>query len=170
MKRSATISPCGTYRFDLMREIEEDDAPSYVLAGTCAFLLNNPSVADADREDNTSRRGIGYTIGWGYARMIFANSNPYRSTNPRYARIPPEDVLAENDRHLVRIAKAAEIVVCAWGDKVNPTLARRAIEVVSSHAPLYYLALSERRIPRHPLMLKKTLRPILWTECLKRVS
>jgi hypothetical protein len=164
VRRAATISACGLYRFTLDRNIEPDDAPSFVLAGTCAFLLNNPSVADGMVDDPTVIRGIGYTIAWGYARMIFVNANPWRATDPKLARVPPEDVLAQNDELLRKIARDAELVVCGWGDNGDPTLTKRALDNVVPFAPVYHLGLTKKHNPRHPLYLKKTERPRLWLE------
>jgi hypothetical protein len=50
---SAVISPCGRYRYRL-------DRPLSARGPTIAFLLHNPSTADAENEDPTSRRGIGF--------------------------------------------------------------------------------------------------------------
>lgn len=168
MIRSAIVSPCGRYRFELRREFEAED--SVCLADSCAFILNNPSVADAEQEDPTSRRGIDYTSRWGYATMIFANTNPFRSTNPRLAQIPSENVLLENDDHLRRIAREAEIRVVAWGDKVRPALAARALRVLQEIGPIHILAFSKGGIPRHPLMLRKSLQPQLWRASIPQSS
>lgn len=163
MIRSATISQCGCYRFDLVREFEPgDELYTPQLDGTCAVVLNNPSIADAQQEDPTSRRGIGYTAFWGYRRLCFGNGNPFRSTNPKLARIPPEEVLLENDKHLRRIAREASVVVAAWGDKANPQLAARALRVLREVAPVYALAFSKAGVPRHPLYLLGSLQPQLW--------
>lgn len=162
MIRSATISPCGLYRFDLVRSVEVENANARRLAGEVVFVLNNPSKADGLTEDPTSRRGIGYMLAWGFARMTFVNTNPYRSTDPRSARMPPEEALECNDAYLRESALRARLVVVAWGDKVNAALASRAVAVLRGIVPLYALDLSKRGIPRHPLMLKKSLRPFLW--------
>lgn len=162
MNRSATISPCGLYRFDLVRSVEAENAKALRLAGEVVFVLNNPSKADGLTEDPTSRRGIGYMQAWGFSRMTFVNTNPHRSTDPRSARVPSEGVLECNDAYIREAALRASLIVAAWGDKVNTALASRAVGVLRGLAPLYALDLSKRGIPRHPLMLKKSLRPFLW--------
>lgn len=70
---SAVISPCGRYRYRL-------DRPLSARGPTIAFLLHNPSTADAENEDPTSRRGIGFAKLWNAGRMVFANPFAGRAT------------------------------------------------------------------------------------------
>ena len=79
------------------------------------FVLNNPSTAGAMVDDPTVRRAWGFTQSWGFHRMCFVNINPHRGTDPKFARIPEEEILAENDTHLRFAAAEASLVVCAWG-------------------------------------------------------
>lgn len=157
MKRSAVISPCGLYRYSLTREEGAMFASKTVL-----FVLNNPSAADADIDDPTVRRGWGYARAWGCNKMIFANTNPFRSTDPALAIVPPEEVLAENDTHLRFATYEADLVILAWGTKARPALASRALSVLHCQMPVHVLALSKDGIPKHPLYLKADLRPILF--------
>ena len=126
------------------------------------FVLNNPSKADAKIDDPTVRRGWAFTRAWDYHRMIFANVNPYRSTDPKSALIPPENILAENDTHLRFAAAEADLIICAWGTKANPQLAARAFRVLYLQKPLHVIELSKDGIPKHPLYLKRDMQPIRW--------
>lgn len=165
MIRSAIISPCGTYRFELFREFEPEE--SVCLADSCMFALNNPSTADGQSEDATSRRGKGYCASWGYRRYYFGNTNPWRSTDPSLARMPPEDVLLENDEHLRRMARESSVVVAAWGGDANPLLASRALRVLLEVGPVHALAYTKAGVPRHPLYLKSELTPQLWRPAMR---
>src|SRR5262245_5102192 len=79
------------------------------------FLLLNPSTAAAKVDDPTTRRGIGFAPPWRFADLVVTNPFALRSTDPR-APIPADDPIGlENDVHVVRQAKAARLVVCAWG-------------------------------------------------------
>jgi hypothetical protein len=160
--RSAVLSPCGKYRYCLMREFEAQE--SLVVSETSAlFVLNNPSIADASIDDPTSRRGTGFTASWGYRRYHFANSNPWRSTDPKLAGIPPEDILLENDAWLRRLASEAAVIIAAWGGKANKPLAARALAVLTSVADVHALELSkDGTSPKHILYLKGSLQPALW--------
>ena len=157
MFKDAVISDCTIFRYRLLREF--DDA---LLSGTALFVLNNPSVADANIDDATARRGMGYTKDWGYSHMWFGNTNPYRSTDPSLAEIPPEPVLAINDQHLRDMAREADIVIAAWGADANRELSIRAINVIREVADIYALAFTKKGIPRHILYLKKDLKPQLY--------
>ena len=57
---SAVLSPCGQYRFRLERTISME-GPVY------AFFGINPSTADANLDDATVRKWIGFCKRWGAA-------------------------------------------------------------------------------------------------------
>jgi hypothetical protein len=147
MIRSAILSPCGKYRYSLTREDESlfDSEKRHVV-----FVLNNPSTADAESEDHTSRKGWAYTVSWGYRRMSFVNTNPYRSTDPSMARIPPENILSENDTHLRFAVASSDLVICAWGADADPILAKRALTVLRFQKTLHVLKLTKAGIPWNP--------------------
>lgn len=169
MIRTATISGCETYRYQLMREFEPEDLICG-LQGTVLFVLNNPSTADGRKEDPTSRRGNGFTASWGKRRHYFGNCNPWRSTDPKLAQIPPEQILLENDEWLRLMACQADITVAAWGGKANPMLADRALRVLIEVTDVHYLALTNDGAPKHILYLKGDLRPQLWRRAVWRTS
>lgn len=159
MKRSARISDCQRYRMELIRERE----PATGRLGTVTFLLNNPSTADALVDDPTVRRGVGYMETWEFNRLRFLNTNPARATKPSNAWMPPEHVLALNDQYIRIAAADSAMIVLAWGDKVNPQLARRAYNVLRDEGvAVWVLGLTNGGIPRHPLYLKKDLLPTPW--------
>lgn len=162
MIRSAVISPCGTHRFQLLREFEIEDTERSIGGTSVLFVLNNPSTADGKSEDPTSRRGKGYTDAWGHSRYYFGNTNPWRSTDPRLARVPPEDVLTENDLWLREMASEASLTIAAWGGKANPALADRALRVLREVTDVHYLELTNDGTPKHILYLKGDLEPKLW--------
>jgi len=51
---SAVISKCGTYRYLLTRQVSS--SPSIA-----TFIMLNPSTADAEKDDHTIRKCIGFT-------------------------------------------------------------------------------------------------------------
>jgi hypothetical protein len=161
VNRSAVISPCGKYRFSLTREEASLFNGS---KGTVLFGLTNPSTADAHTDDRTVMKGWTYTRRWGYHRMIYVNSNPYRSTDPDAAVIPPETILAENDTHIRFAAAESDLIILAYGTRANPVLAARMMGVLWSQKPLYVLELSKDGTPKHPLYLNGHLQPTLWRQ------
>lgn len=170
MKREATISDDQLYRFLLTRAVEYGcccdrclNSSIRTAQGYVLWVLCNPSIASAVVDDATERRGWGFTDSWGYGEMRFVNTNPFRSTNPRLARIPAESVLSHNDEYLRFHAKHAALVICAWGTHATPWLAERALKVVRSVAPTYHLGLTKHGLPKHPLYLSDKIRPQHWS-------
>lgn len=165
MERQAVLSDCRTYRFVLVRS----EVPLINVSdnGTVLFGLNNPSTADHNIDDATSRRGWAYAQRWGYNRMVFVNCNPWRSTQPELAFMPDEDTLAKNDQYIFHQAYYADLIVCAWGTRANRELAMRLetnlrTAALQSNKKVHVLALSEGGVPKHPLYLKGSLLPQVW--------
>lgn len=147
------------YRYILERVLETD----FDAAGAIAFVMNNPSTADAVDDDATIRRCIRFAVDLGYERLLVVNTNPMRATNPREATRPPEHILGRNDQALNAVAGDASVVVAAWGAFADPLLVRRAIAVIRWRgARLYALAETKRGHPRHPLYLARGLEPFPW--------
>lgn len=71
---SAKLSDCGTYRYELRRW--------WGTGAPVAWLMLNPSTADAKQDDPTLRRIIGFSYRWGYGGLIVVNLYPFRSSNP----------------------------------------------------------------------------------------
>ena len=161
MKRWAVISPCGKYRYILGRE---EDGELFPAANqTVVFVLNNPSVADAEIDDNTVKKCWRYAQRWEYRRMVFVNTNPWRSTDPKFAREPSDEAAAENDTYLQGAVADANLVVCAWGSKARQHLVHRAIKVIAAlDVNLCYLELAKDGSPKHPLYLPGYLEPKPW--------
>lgn len=149
---TATISPCGLYRYRLERTVGMT-GPVY------AFFGINPSTADASQDDATVRKWIGFTKKWGGSRFIVGNVFAYRSTDVKaLATIddPFGDAIGD---HTTEIINDADILVPCWGDtdKVPPKL-QFAFDVlmdalVSSGKPVMHLGLTKGGDPKHPLML-----------------
>lgn len=168
MKRHASISACGTFRVALTREHDIECVRKCCVdwrptrSGFVVFVLNNPSNADAYVDDPTVMRGWGFTRAWGYGAMMFANVNCWRSTNPALAEIPDEGILWYNDAWLRHAMQISALTVCAWGDKAEPRLARRAFEVMHPLGPLHALRVTKAGNPQHPLYLPGKLIPQIW--------
>lgn len=148
--RGAELSPCGIYRYTLTREWED---------GRCiAWLMFNPSTADATEDDATIRKCVGFSKRWGYGRMIVVNLYAVRSRDPKaVARmVNPEGPL--NNYWTREALKESRELICAWGcaqhmpgigGRINDVMAIARNEEVST------FCLGQRRDyhPRHPLML-----------------
>lgn len=127
-----------------------------------AWVLNNPSTADGKHNDPTVAKAWTFTTSWGYDSMIFVNTNPYRSTDPKAARMPSELALRANDAWLAHAMKHSQLTVCGWGDKANPELAKRALLVVHALGPVHALRITKQGNAQHPLYLPGNLTPTIW--------
>lgn len=129
--------------------------------GVCLFIGLNPSTADHRTNDPTVRRCIDYTLRWGYGVLVVCNIFALRSTDPKGLYRVEDPVGPENDRHLVQNVAEADLVVCAWGNhgKLHGR-GDRVRELIEPHADLYCFGVTGPGYPKHPLYLKKTLKPV----------
>lgn len=149
------FSPDRRYRYTLERKLgpQPTDRPPL----TVAFIMLNPSTADAEVNDPTVRRCIGYATDWGFERLLVGNLFALRATDPRELRRAKNPVGVENDAWLRRIIEASDLVICAWGS--HSLAAKRAHEFFGD-SPVRCLATTKDGHPRHPLYLRRDLTPI----------
>lgn len=158
MNRTAIISECGVYRYELRRDWNPQKP-------RVAFVMLNPSTADAEKDDPTIRRCVGFAGRWGYGGLIVVNLFAFRATDPdnlKKAQRKGFDVVgSENDTCIKEAIAEADCVVAAWGIHGGPTL--RALEV-SRFLPESTIAITTtaKGYPSHPLMLAYDLKPERW--------
>jgi len=153
MRKSAVISPCGKYRYNLSR-VWNPYLPRVV------FIMLNPSTADATHDDATIRRCISYARGWGYGSLHVVNLFAYRSREPRDLLTTLRPIGRGNTQWILKCAQSASLVICAWGTRggdrgisVLRKLEQRGIKPMC-------LGKTKRGEPKHPLYLNKDLLPI----------
>ncbi len=159
--RSAAISKDGVYRFSLNRQWGD--------RGRIVWIMLNPSTADATVDDPTIRRCIGFTRDWGFGALTVVNLFPLRATDPAELRThdEPKEILKMNLGYIESECgwSAPDHVICAWG--THGALLRRNKLVIDRltalGVTLNVLGLTEDRHPKHPLYLKKDLKPVLWS-------
>lgn len=158
---SAIISDCGFYRYRLERH-------GLSGAGAVAWIMVNPSTADAKADDPTIRRVIGFTERLGGGWAVVGNKFAYRATDVKELRTARDPKGPENDTHLEEIMRAAPIVIAAWGPlaKLPPNLRRRWRTICAiadrAGAKLMCLGTAQDGQPRHPLMLASDTPLIEW--------
>lgn len=174
MKREATLSPCGSYRYDMTRSVEagcscKRCAEFYtferaIKPGFVLWVLCNPSIADAEIDDPTERRCWGFTSSWGYSKMVMVNVNPHRSTDPKLQRVPGALIQLHNQGFLLAHPINASLIVCAWGNNAHEKTAFFAQSSLMTTVPekLHHLGLTKLGQPKHPLYLPKDTKPQLW--------
>lgn len=149
---AAVLSPCGQYRYRLDRTIAS--------TGPVAAIIGvNPSTADAEVDDQTIRKDMGFARRLGWGRIIKGNLFAHRATDIKALRRAQNPTGPENDRYLAEIMREADVVVAAWGPcaKLPPHLRGRwkAIARIADEVskPLMCWGTAQDGQPRHPLML-----------------
>src|SRR3954468_18218250 len=109
-QRGAILSDDGLYRYRLWR-IWDDLAPVMV------WVMLNPSTADADVDDPTIRKCIGFAKRHRHGGIILANLFAWRTTDPRELPRAADPVGPANDEHIRWACRAPLLatVVAGWG-------------------------------------------------------
>lgn len=150
--QSAVISPCGRYRYRLDRRWSDGPRVTWVML--------NPSTADAEVEDATSRRVQAFSRGWGFGGLTIVNLYAYRATDPAELWRTADPAGPENDAYLVEACTQSD-VVAAWGANAR---ADRIAEVLAlpGMGRLQALEVTKAGQPKHPLYLRGDLVPFPW--------
>jgi hypothetical protein len=147
--RTAEISDCGRYRWRLGRQWDPGLAHA-------TFVMLNPSTADADVDDPTIRRCIGFARAWKLGGIEVVNLFPYRATDPAdlvAARESGVDVTCKaiRDRHILRAMSGSYRLIAAWG--AHPMAAAAAPSVIALTGGWMCLGHTKAGAPRHPLYM-----------------
>ena len=160
MQREAWIEgPRRQYRYTLTRQWWDCDKPRMM-----AWIMLNPSTADANIDDRTIKKCIATGVRLGYQGIIVANLFAYRSTNPDNLDLAGDAVGPHNDKAILQVAGQAEIRVVAWGVPLSKFIADRAeaVKELLADFPLHVVGLTKDGHPRHPVRMANPLEPILW--------
>lgn len=160
MKRTARLSPCGTYRWTLGRQW--DDRPILLV---CMF---NPSDANHEIDDPTITLVCHIASHNGFGGVVVVNEIPLRSSHPDEAVYmvntwdtrcawDERDLLHHNISVIVSEVEKAGAVLLAWGalgarcsDWTDHVL--EEIETaLPANVPLYCLGRTKGGHPTHPL-------------------
>jgi hypothetical protein len=160
----ATFSPCGRYRYTLRRTT----GGLLDAHGTVAWIMLNPSTADARVDDKTICKVRGFAARWGYRDLVVVNAYAWRSTDPDglwsvdcYTAGGPTGG-EDNDAAILAACAGAERVVCAWGKNLRPD--RRAeLAHLLAGVPLWALKFNDDGSPVHPLYQPNTRTPVPFT-------
>lgn len=162
-ERTAVLSDCGTYRYRLTRRWA---------SGPCdVWVMLNPSTADAELDDPTIRRCVGFSRGWGSGSLSVVNLFALRATDPEALRRHPDPVGPDNDGYLRSTFAVARHsggrIVTAWG--AHRMAGWRAREVArlfggdwSQVHGAVHLGTTKAGAPKHPLYLRADLTPTSW--------
>ena len=153
----AKFSRCRRWRYLLWRCWD----PAKPVAN---FLMLNPSTADELKLDPSCTRARNYAERWGYGSLIVTNLFGWRATDPQEMKAVRNPVGAGNDPAILRAAREASLVVCAWGNHGEHLARARAVSGFLREAgvALHYLRMNGAGHPAHPLYLPGALEPVRW--------
>lgn len=160
VQRTAVISECGRYRYRLGRAWDHN-------APVATFIMLNPSTADANIDDPTIRRCLGYARAWGCGSLTVVNLFAWRATDPAELATADDPVGPDNDEWITVAAGNARQqrapLVAAWGANATPERIAPVLTLPGMDR-LTALALTKSGQPRHPLYLRADLTPQPWRQ------
>jgi hypothetical protein len=160
IQRHAVISQDGIYRYLLTREWE---TPLLMSAKSCslAFIMLNPSTADAEIDDPTIRRCMGFARREGYYGITVVNLFAMRATSPSSLRRALHTVGPKNDAYIARCLGCGD-VVAAWGSNFCARYRVRDVFRLLPGVVLKCLGVNKDGSPKHPLYVPKDTPLVSW--------
>ena len=152
----ARFSRCRKWRYLLWRRWADGPVAN--------FLMLNPSTADEVKLDPSCTRARLYAERWGFGALVVTNLFGWRATDPGEMKAARDPVGSLNDAAILKAAREADLVVCAWGN--HGAYLERSTQVLShlreKKVPLHALRLNGNGEPTHPLYLPASLKPNKW--------
>lgn len=155
MIKSAIISGCGLYRYELRRTWDAALPPMLM-------IMLNPSTADAERDDPTIRRCVRRAQAEGFGSLVVVNLGAFRATNPKdwMAAIDPVGPGGFKYLHqaMKEVSEREGKLVAAWGNHgAHRGLAAFLVaECAIAGFTLYCLGVTKSGAPRHPLYISRS--------------
>ena len=135
--------------------------------GTVNWIMLNPSTADDIFDDATIRKCRGFSMRWGFSRLVVTNLFTFRATAPSdlktCARNDWARAVGYADVALLEWAEKADLIVAAWG--VHGNFMGRADDVLLRVLPtvkLHCIGKTKDGFPLHPVMAAYTVEPIVF--------
>ncbi len=169
--RGADISPCGRYRYSLWRTWDESK-PAVL------FVMLNPSTADADVDDPTIRKCMGFARRWDCGTLLVWNLYGLRATDPAELDAADDPIGPGNNDALWRILQAERPpsrIVAAWGSKPNRGKYVNRERCIAAWGPLSPATLDDLSLPHaealrltkhghpwHPLYVPYSVEPVAY--------
>ena len=163
--RSATLSECGTYRYEL-RRVWNDTLPLLVVC------MLNPSIADANVDDPTVLTLIHFGKEWGYGGLLIVNLYAFRSPSPKeMLAAGPAAIGPKNERYTAAAVFYARDnggkLLAAWGNDGNDRAIWFAQWTRCKGVELICLGTTKSDAPKHPMArgvhrIPRDQRPIPW--------
>ena len=150
---SARISDDGLYRYWLRRDLRPTLSNRMNDAVTCTFIMLNPSTADAEQDDPTIWRCIGFANSLRCTRLEVVNLYGYRATDPAELHTVDDPEGPENTLHLLNALNTPGPTIAAWGALAPPDRVAKLLTMPGAEN-LHCLGINRNGSPRHPLYLR----------------
>jgi len=161
VRSRADFSPCGRWRTALERRW---DGAAFGSGGHAAFIGMNPSVADELADDPTVAGCMARARAWGFGAAVMLNIFAYRATDKQRLLDTDDPIGPGNDAAILAHARAAGLVVAAWGQPPRALRGRGAQVarlLAAAGIGLRCFAINADGSPKHPLYVRRdaVLRP-----------
>lgn len=134
----------GVYRFELRRSWDRSK-PLH------AWVMLNPSTADATTDDPTIRRCVSLSWRWGAGGIVVVNLFAFRATRPAELLTAPDPVGPGNDDAIKAAVSEATLTIAAWGAHKAAQLGGRSTAVRALLHNAKCIGFTQSGEPRHPL-------------------
>lgn len=150
IERRAVLSGDGLYRFNLTRTWDS-------AIESLPFVMLNPSTADAQVDDHTIRKCVGFARRWLFGGIAVFNLYAFRATKPADLWLADDPIgVPRNDDLLREVLKIAQVrrapVMAAWGAHAKADRVEWFRSLPGAEQ-LHHFGLTAGGAPRHPLML-----------------
>ena len=146
------------YRYWLGADISDESS-------VCLFIMLNPSSADANTTDKTIEKCKKFARRWGYGKLWVCNLFAFRTPSPSDLKCAFDPFGYRNMDEILKSAKNANIIVCAWGNdgELEDNTGARVLDMLRNEglaSKLRHLGTTVRNQPKHPLYLPDNTEPI----------
>lgn len=148
----AFFSPCRTWRYKLWR-VWDDRKP------LVNYLMLNPSIADADFNDNTVKGAIERSRRAGFGGIIVTNLFALVSTDRNVLFGAADPVGPQNDVSILSGASRCQMTVCGWGEYGGIKDRDKAVLKLLAGRELHALNVNKDGRPTHPLYIGYDVKP-----------
>ncbi len=156
MVKSAVLSGDRLYRYILSR--------GWASGPRMVWIMLNPSTADAENDDPTIRRCIGFAKREGCGSLDVVNLYALRCTKPKHLLDHPDPEGPDNPLAWAQVLfdPEPEFIVAAWGAFDTSDLPRPKALVGYCSGSMLCLGTTAKNAPRHPLYVKADAPLVVW--------
>ena len=158
----AIFDSSQAYRYALWRTWNHAPKTAWEPTSRVGFVMLNPNQADAESDDPTIRRCIGFAKRWEFGGLEVVNLFAYRAKTPQLLRQATEPIGEENDRYLLTLPHRVDLIIFAWGNWGGLWQRDREVLTFFQTQKAYSLGITKLGHPRHPLYLRRDSDRVLW--------